>query len=114
MKVSVTHLGLTLCNPMDCSPPGSFVHGILQARILEWFAIAFSRESYQPRDRTCTGRRILPLSHQGSPQCVLNAHNRGIVKQIMIIYKIENFMLSLKNMFMKDLGHGKSLDYTVN
>ena len=49
-----------------------------------------------------------------APQCVLNAHNRGIVKQIMIIYKIENFMLSLKNMFMKDLGHGKNLDYTVN
>ena len=45
---------------------------------------------------------------------MLNAHNRGIVKQIMIIYKIENFMLSLKNMFMKDLGHGKNLDYTVN
>ena len=34
---------LTLCNPMDCSPPGSSVHGILQARILEWAAIPFSR-----------------------------------------------------------------------
>ena len=34
---------LTLCNPMDCSPPGSSVHGILQARILEWGAIAFSK-----------------------------------------------------------------------
>ena len=33
---------LTLCNPMDCSPPGSSVHGILQARVLEWGAIAFS------------------------------------------------------------------------
>ena len=32
----------TLCDPMDCSPPGSFVHGILQARILEWVAISFS------------------------------------------------------------------------
>ena len=40
----------TLCNPMDCSPPGSSVHGILQARILEWVAISFSRESSQPRD----------------------------------------------------------------
>ena len=35
----------TLCNPMDCSPPGSSVHGILQARILEWVAIPFSRGS---------------------------------------------------------------------
>ena len=35
----------TLCDPMDCSPPGSSVHGILQARILEWVAISFSRGS---------------------------------------------------------------------
>ena len=40
------------CNPMDCSPPGSSAHGILQARILEWVAISFSRGSSQPRDRT--------------------------------------------------------------
>ena len=37
---------------MDCSPPGSSVHGILQARILEWVAISFSRETSWPRDRT--------------------------------------------------------------
>jgi len=37
---------------MDCSPPGSSVHGILQARILEWVAISFSRGSSQPRDQT--------------------------------------------------------------
>ena len=42
----------TLCGPMDCSPPGSSVHGILQARILEWVAISFSRGSSQPRDQT--------------------------------------------------------------
>ena len=42
----------TLCDPMDCSPPGSSVHGILQARILEWVAISFSRGSSQPRDKT--------------------------------------------------------------
>ena len=35
----------TLCNPVDCSPPGSSVHGIFQARILEWVAIAFSKGS---------------------------------------------------------------------
>ena len=43
---------LTLCDPVDCSPPGSSVHGILQARILEWVAISFSRGSSRPRDRT--------------------------------------------------------------
>ena len=42
----------TLCNPMDCSLPGSSVHGIFQARVLEWVAISFSRGSSQPRDRT--------------------------------------------------------------
>ena len=40
------------CNPMDCSPPGSSVHGIFQAGILEWVAISFSRGSSWPRDGT--------------------------------------------------------------
>ena len=42
----------TLCKPMECSPPGSFDHGILQARILEWVATPFSRGSSRPRDWT--------------------------------------------------------------
>ena len=45
-------LCLTLCEPMDCSPPGSSVLGVSQARILEWVAISFSRGSSRPRDRT--------------------------------------------------------------
>ena len=49
-KVLVTHSCPLLCNPMDYSPPASSVHGILQARILEWFAIPFSRGS--PTDWT--------------------------------------------------------------
>ena len=52
----------TLCNHTDHSLPASSVHGILQARILEWVAISSSRGSPQPRDRThipCMGRRIL-------------------------------------------------------
>ena len=47
---------LTLCNPVDCSLPGSSVHGILQARIVEWIAISFSRRSSPPRDRTQVSR----------------------------------------------------------
>ena len=46
----VAQLCLTLRNLMDCSVLGSSVHGILQARILEWVAISFSRGSFQPRD----------------------------------------------------------------
>ena len=42
----------TLCDPMDCSPPGSSIHGIFQARVLEWVAIAFSRGSSHTRDQT--------------------------------------------------------------
>ena len=58
----------TLCNPTNCSPPGSSVHGILQARILEWVAIYFSRGSSRHRDRNCItgifciGADSLPLS----------------------------------------------------
>ena len=48
MKVLVAQLCPTLCNPTDHSLPGFFVHGIFQARILEWVAISFSRESSQP------------------------------------------------------------------
>ena len=51
-KVLVHQLWPTLCNPMDCSPPGSSVHRILQARILEWVAISFSRGSSKPRNQT--------------------------------------------------------------
>ena len=52
----VAQLCLTLCDPVDCSLPGSSVQGILQARILEWVAISFSRGSSWPRDRTQVSR----------------------------------------------------------
>ena len=52
MKVLVTYSCLTLSDPMDYNLPGSLVHGILQARLLEWFAISFSRVSSQPKDQT--------------------------------------------------------------
>ena len=55
MKVKeseVAQLCPTLCDPIDCSLPGSSVHGIFQAKVLEWVAISFSRGSSQPRDWT--------------------------------------------------------------
>ena len=52
VKVLASQSCLTLCDPRDCSPPGSSDHGILQARILEWVAIPFSRGSSWPRDQT--------------------------------------------------------------
>ena len=70
-----------LCNPTDCSPPGFSVHEILQARILEWIAISFSRRSSWLMDWTrisCIAvGRFLPLSHQGSPSlCLAQCRNR--------------------------------------
>ena len=66
----VTQLCPTLCDPMDCSPPLSSVHGIFQARVLEWVAISFSRGSSQPRDRTqvspIVSKTLYHLSHQGT------------------------------------------------
>ena len=50
--VLITQSRPTLCDPMDHSPPGSSIHGILQAKTLEWVAVSFSRASSQPRDRT--------------------------------------------------------------
>ena len=67
----VTQLCPTLCNPMDCRPPGSSVHGILQVRILEWGAIPFSRGSSQPRDRTgvsCIAGRFFTTEPPGKPK----------------------------------------------
>ena len=49
----VAQLGPTLSYPVDCSPPGSSVHGISHARILEWVAISFSKRSFQPKDGIC-------------------------------------------------------------
>ena len=62
VKSEVAQSCPTLCDPMDCSLPGFSVHGIFQARILEWVAISFSRRSSQPRDWTrvslIVGRRF--------------------------------------------------------
>ena len=60
---------LTLGNPRDCSLPGSSVHGILQARILEWVAIPFSRNLSDPGIKPMSPalQADYCLSHQGSP-----------------------------------------------
>ena len=60
MHTKSLHLCLTLCDPVDCSPPGSSVHEILQARVLQWVAMPSSRGSSRPGDRT---RIFLHLLH---------------------------------------------------
>ena len=77
VKVLVPQSCLTLCNPMDCRLPGSSVHGIFQARILEWVAIPFSKGSSQPRDWTrvyCTSGRFFTIwaTREGRENMCLN------------------------------------------
>ena len=64
VRASVAQSCPVLCDLVDCSPPSSSVHGILQARILEWVAMPFSRGSSPPRDQTgvsCTASRFFTL-----------------------------------------------------
>ena len=74
LQVLVTQLCLTVCDPMDYSPPGFSVHGILQARILEWVAIPFSRGSSLCRDQTqvsCIAGRCFTVWAPGKSETAL-------------------------------------------
>ena len=82
-----------LSDLMYCSLPGSSVYGILQARILEWFATSFSRGSSWPRDGTrisCFNVDSLPLNHMGSPGFSLRLDNEHFRK-----YNLEYNLLPL-------------------
>ena len=71
-NVLVAQLCLILCNPMDCSPPGSSVHKIFQTRILEWIIILFSREFSWPRDQTLVciaGTSFTIWATREAPKC---------------------------------------------
>ena len=73
----------TLCDPIDCSPPGSSVHGIFQARMLEWVAISFSRGTSQPRDRTwvscIVGRRFTVWATREAPKTLYITSQRKVL-----------------------------------
>ena len=79
---------LTLCNPMDCSPPDSSAHGILQARILKWVAVPSSRGSSRPRDWmqvsyvSCISRQVL-----------YHGHHLGLAPTYSLISYLDAFLL---------------------
>ena len=86
----------TLCDPMDCSPSGFSVHGILQVRILEWVAMPSSRGPCPPRDQThvsyisCIGRQVLyPWCHVGSPNEIVLKKTRII--QSLVLKQVDTF-----------------------
>ena len=104
IKVLVALSCPTLCNPMDCSLPGSSVRRILQARTLEW-VVPFSRGSSQPKDRThvscgsCIASRFffLPLSCQGSPICKYKI-------KITLNFFLKSWIIEIKSRMMAVKG----------
>ena len=109
--VWVAQACLTLCDPMNCSLPGFPVHGILQARILEWTAIPFSRGSSRPRDRTlvsCIAGRFFTVWAIGKYYLFLDSSIKKVFPQ-------DNFKTSLWAVLLR--GHiytDKALLYRVN
>ena len=90
VKALVTQSCLTLCDHMDRSPPGSSVHGILQARILEWVPIPFSSGSSWPRDRTgvshITGRFFtVSVTREAPNNSILSVKNLDADDVIIIV-----------------------------
>ena len=91
---------LTPCNPMDCDPPGSSVHRLLQTRVLESVAMPSLRGSSWPRDQTCVSCLLhwqadsLPLAPVGKPKCKLGPPQCLKPNQIKQMY----FSLFLRNL----------------
>ena len=108
MKVLVAQSCLTLCDPLDCSLPGSFVHEILQARLLEWVAIPFSGRSSQPRNWTW----ISCTPTQKNPSYLVTEEDLTPSSQLYDHHIKALFLLRFRQMNHReitDLGSGSSL-----
>ena len=94
VEVLIAQLCMTLCNPMDCTPPGFSVQGILQVRILECVAIPFIFPSQESNpDFLCCRWILYHLSHQGSP--VIATHNKWFS---VFIFPCHDFFRVLKGL----------------
>ena len=80
-----------LCNSMDCSPPGSSIHGVFQARIMEWVAISYSRGSSQPRDR------LLCLLHCQVDSLLHHLESPIQKKKKLVVQKRKRFIIPKGN-----------------
>ena len=123
LKVNVTQSCLTLCDPLNCSLPSSSVDEILQARILEWVAIPFSRGSSQPRDETqvsCIAGRFLPTEPPGKPKNIgvgslsllhgifsTQESNQGFLHCRQIFYQLSYQILSYSRDFHGNQNTGQ-------
>ena len=108
---SVAQSCLTLCDLMDCSLPSFFVHGIFQARILEWFAVSYSRASSQPKDQS-TYLCLLHWQTDSLPLCHLRSPTS--VWQLFIIFVIlaGNLLLDLHQ--EKSYSFGTQMEYNLS
>ena len=107
-KVSCCHARL-FCDPVDCSPAGSSVHGISRARILEWGAISFSRGYSRPGDRTrvscIAGRRFTIWATREALQ-------NKIYRELKITFKRKSRVKILHN-FSEKIVYGKNANYLI-
>ena len=107
---------LTLCDPKDYSLPGFSVHGILQARILEWVAISTSRGSSQPRDQTlishvsCTGKWVIyPISRESAAMwymCIIS-HTFVYETHVTLLYLTDEGIDGQKNLVVSTQKTGE-------
>ena len=103
MQAKSLQLCLTLCNPMNCGPPDSSVHGILQARILEWVAKPSSGASSPPRDQTsisyvsCIGRQV--LYQQSHLESLLEFYHGG-KNTTSNAYRVNHMLMIAKHLNM--------------
>ena len=103
--LTTAQLGLTLCNPMDFGPPDSSVHGISQARILEWFAFSFSRASSRTWDRThvsCIAGRFFISESSGKPNSTYCMPIKYLKLKILTMSRADEDVKQLKLPYVVD------------
>ena len=110
VKVLITQLCLTLCNPLDCNLPGSSFHGILQARILKWVAIPFPRGSAWPIWYTSFylwEMSLITWLSQNSRTTLMDT--KGYLGRGKIVHLYDHVFKSIKSNLFKLFSHGWAL-----
>ena len=111
----VTQSCPTLCDPIDCSLSGSSIHGIFQARMLEWIAISFSRGSSQPKNRTGSPTLQADALPSEPPEKLENSTEQYRVsskKNLRIELSYDPLILCLV-MYLKELKAGSQRDICI-
>ena len=104
----------TLLQLLDCSPPGSSVHGISKARILEWVAISFSRGSFRPGDQThifCIGSGFFTTEPRGKPNRGLRVFEKFYKERVFSSEKIMKIIMCL--CIMSNIYNGQPLNLDI-